>query len=227
MTPLLLVWATYFIFGGFLELMTRKGGWDKYLLIKTNLSYTDYQHYLVTSCRDLFIILPGAYYLTRSRILLSVDESVVFYDHLFSSIAKVIASVWIGYVYRMIVHMFLHTKYLYKRFHSQHHVSVNKLNAFICFTDSVLENIVMEMVGVFILPSLLVPVPANVLTLIWTYGVYTGLLDHSCLYIHDIWWLDWIDCRYHIYHHLNVRANFAELELLDRLAGTYVEPCYT
>lgn len=217
---LTLVWLVYFSLGGFLELMVRKGGWYKYLLMPTEMRCSDYSKHLWCSCRDLFILLPIAFFVTKSRILLNEEESVFFYNNLLLNIPKVIASVCIGYFYRMLVHMAFHTRLLYKRFHRQHHVPLSKLNSFVCFNDSIAENIIMEIIGVFILPAYLVPVPPDVLTLIWLYGVCTGLLDHSCLYISDKWWIH-IDCRYHLEHHMLPNCNYAELECLDRVAGTY------
>jgi sterol desaturase/sphingolipid hydroxylase (fatty acid hydroxylase superfamily) len=219
-TPIALVWSLYFTLGSFLELMIQKGGWDKYLLIPRKMSYEDYQRHLFSSCRDLFIILPMAYHLAKSRILLGPEQSIVFYDDLLLNIPKVLCAVCVGYGYRMLIHYCMHFRWLFRNLHSQHHVPLPTLNSFVCFQDSVFENIFMEIVGVFILPALLVPVPPAVLSLIWCYGVYTGLLDHSCLYIHDKWWIA-IDCRYHFNHHLKPSSNYAELECLDRLAGTY------
>lgn len=75
----------------------------------------------------------------------------------------------------------------------------------------------MEFFGVMFLPVALNPLPLPVLTLLWSWQIFDGVLNHQNVKVPGSqWW----DTEYHTIHHVHVRHNYAEWEALDKFAGT-------
>lgn len=219
--PLLMSWVSYWVVGGFIEYMVTFGGWKSYLLLERvrNIHISiSYKRQLLCSVRDLFIILPLSYWVLHDYIS-TYDPN--YYNRPLYNFIRLVCGMFIGYCWRMFVHWILHRPSLYY-LHKSHHVPLRTMTCFVCFTDGIVENIFMEILGTMMLPLLICPSPPRVIGLVWMYGNITGLLDHSGLYIYDSVLGSLLDSRYHWKHHYYVNKNFAELEILDRLFGTYI-----
>eukprot|EP00775_Hariotina_reticulata_P013863 gene13863-13985_t len=82
--------------------------------------------------------------------------------------------------------------------------------------DHPLEFLLMEVPGTFLLGPLLLRLQLPSTALLLAYQGASSAVDHSGFCVN---WL--VDGRYHFMHHVNPRVNYGEMELLDKLAGTF------
>lgn len=196
----------------------------KYYLIKSTWGKSDLYEQVESSTRDLFIILPISFFivinLLNKSLLLTDDTEIRQFYSSPVAILKIPLTIFIGYVWRMIVHMILHHPSIYRYIHKYHHVRPEKMTTFSSHTDHPLEFIFMEVIGTYILPIFLNPCPNIVMCVQWCFHAIQGIIDHSNSKIPQFK----IDSEYHFYHHKMTVYNFAEFEFLDKITGTlYVE----
>lgn len=73
----------------------------------------------------------------------------------------------------------------------------------------------MDIPASFFLGPIFFPISIYTMCIWWAYiGIGTST-DHTTFFVNY-----WIDCRHHILHHMNVAANYSELEIIDVLIGT-------
>ena len=90
------------------------------------------------------------------------------------------------------------------------------MTPFSSHTDHPIEFILMEVIGTYLMPIFMNPCPILILSLQWIFHSIQGILDHSNSKIPHLK----IDSEYHFYHHKFTIYNYAELEILDKIAGT-------
>ncbi len=85
--------------------------------------------------------------------------------------------------------------------------------------DHPAEFLLMEILGTYLFPLFFVPCPNFVVCLMWSFHSIQGIIDHSNAQVPHLK----IDAKYHFTHHKTVVYNYAEFEILDKLAGTLYE----
>jgi len=218
--PLVALWATYFLCGAvvFAAVLRARGSIS---LVPLTATPADMFRQIGSAAFDLVLILPLALWLVECAFgpdaLMRTSPAPAELAWLAVSVP---ASVLLGYVWRAVAHRVLHTPALYARFHKKHHCIVGRMTPWSAFLDTTLEFVVMEVVGTFCLPLALAPCPAWVVAVVWTWMAVSGVLDHANIYVAGS---AWFDSSYHTDHHRLSNYNYAELEVLDRLAGTLVD----
>jgi sterol desaturase/sphingolipid hydroxylase (fatty acid hydroxylase superfamily) len=91
------------------------------------------------------------------------------------------------------------------------------MTPFSSFNDHPVEFIFMEVIGTFMIPVALNPLPLPILCLVWSWQCFSGILDHSNAKEEGNYFLD---AEYHMTHHQLTVYNYAEFEILDKIAGT-------
>jgi hypothetical protein len=215
--PFIGVWAMSFVFCPLLSVYFDRH--PEYRLLPMTWTWKDLVYQLDSTIEDLCFIFPicvlVASKLGITLVLTDPDAVSNFYYSPLSWLMIPVTNM-VGLVWRMAIHVVLHHPKLYK-WHKRHHALPENMTPFIAWNDSIVEFLFMEFFGVMFLPIVLNPVPMPVLTIIWSWQILDGVLNHQNLKVPGSWWLD---TEYHTVHHIHVRHNYAEWELLDKLAGT-------
>jgi len=125
---------------------------------------------------------------------------------------------FIGKIWAFVVHYFLHMPSLY-RFHRRHHMNPKKVIATGAWEDSFVEYALMEIPS-FCITILCFPTHFSVHLLHFAWHGWDGASAHSGFAAPGV--LGWLfDGEYHYYHHAYLNINYAELEIIDKLAGTH------
>ena len=198
--PLLFCFVSYFVFGALLLLFTENN--PKWYLIKMTWNKSDLFEHVNTSMLDLCIILPTFIWIVYNYKLFSlilVDETEInnFY-YSFEKWLMIPLGVLIGLIWRMFVHRIFHHPLFYKRIHKKHHDKPEKMTPFCAFHDHPIEFILMEVIGTFFIPCLLNPLPLPIISLLWSWQCFSGILDHSNAVVPGSYL---IDAKYHYIHH--------------------------
>ena len=125
--------------------------------------------------------------------------------------------IFFGLIIRGTVHRILHLPQFYRRIHKMHHIIPEHMTPYSTFNDHPLEFFFMEVIGTFLLPCVLQPLPAPVLAAVWAYSGALGIFDHSNAIVPGSYF---IDSEYHLTHHQLTSCNYAELMVLDNICGT-------
>jgi len=212
-----------------------KGHWDAYSLKYQRNTVWTYVRHAPSFFTDIFFLLfPSlalyAYFYHKETFepIIQKDES-----HLYNIIRFVALCIGtcvnniINRLWAMFIHWVMHEiPWLYRSFHKQHHCRIRDFCAASSWQDTLVEFLLMEVLGVFILANLFNPLPWQFNVAMAVYNGVGGAIDHSGFYIPNTW----IDGRYHWDHHMLVNVNFSEIEMLDKAFGTLkvwnVEPEY-
>ena len=201
LAPWIVCLISYFIFGGILLIYLEK--YNYYYLIKMTWNKYDLFEHIHTSMFDLCLMLPISIWLVYhyhlfSLIIIQYNEIQYFYQ----SILKIIMipiSIFIGLIWRMLIHrLFHHHPLLYKSIHKKHHDRPDKMTPFCAFYDHPIEFLLMEVIGTFLLPLYINPLPIEILCILWAWQCFSGILDHSNAIIPGSYL---IDATYHFTHH--------------------------
>ena len=202
---LLIPWVTclvsYFILGGMLLLYLENH--THYYLIKMTWDKNDLYEHINSSMFDLCLSLPISIWLVYYYKLfpLIIEYKDDEYNHFYSSIIKLIMipiSILIGLIWRMYIHRLFHHPLFYKSIHKKHHDRPDKMTPFCAFYDHPIEFLLMEVIGTFLLPLYINPLPMEILCLLWSWQCFSGILDHSNAVIPGSYL---VDANYHFTHH--------------------------
>ena len=200
LTPWIVCLFSYFILGGILLIYLEK--YNNYYFIKMTWNKGDLFQHIDTSMFDLCLILPISiwfvyHYHLFSLIIIKYNEIQYFY-HSIIKIIMIPISILIGLIWRMIIHRLFHHPLLYKSIHKKHHDRPDKMTPFCAFYDHPIEFMLMEVIGTFLLPLYINPLPIEILCILWAWQCFSGILDHSNAIIPGSYL---VDATYHFIHH--------------------------
>jgi sterol desaturase/sphingolipid hydroxylase (fatty acid hydroxylase superfamily) len=72
------------------------------------------------------------------------------------------------------------------------------MTPFAAFYDHPVEFLLMEVIGTFLIPLFVRPLPVHVIAMVWTFQSFSGILDHANA---KVPWLLFADSHYHLVHH--------------------------
>jgi sterol desaturase/sphingolipid hydroxylase (fatty acid hydroxylase superfamily) len=216
--PFITVWTVYFLLAATLTLYLK---WQpQYLLIAPKWSVDDLISQANNSAFDLLFLLPisvvGANWFNLRLTLTEPGAISDFYSNPWCW-ARIPLGIFIGLICRMAAHRALHLPYCYKSIHKIHHIVAERMTPFSAFNDHPIEFFLMEVIGTFLLPCVLQPLPPPVLGAVWSLQVALGVCDHSNAIVPGSFF---IDAEYHLVHHTLTNWNYAEFQMLDELWGT-------
>jgi len=217
--PLIACWISYFVLGALLLAYLESN--KQYYIIPMKWKKSDLYFQLSASSRDLFVVLPTVIFLTHKfnivKIVLTNPEEIYSFYTSPTSWLMVPGAIIVGLVWRMTIHRILHHPSIYRIWHKRHHVRPERMTPFSSFNDHPVEFLIMEAVGTFYIPVILNPLPMPVLVLVWSWQCFSGICDHTNATIPGSYF---VDAEYHFTHHQLTVYNYAEFEILDKLAGT-------
>lgn len=217
--PLYVLWVTHYVSGFailYVLLDDRFAQYRLHTIDKEALKKATWYH-LRSVTTDFFIVIPTFYFSALWYFQPQVPASWVWY----LEIPKIVLAYTVGRTWAMTVHYVMHrVKFLYVNVHLKHHVKLSTLEPFGAWTDNFAEFILMEVPGSFLLGPITFGLHPISLALIWGWHGITASIDHCGLYIPDFLG-GFIDGRYHFVHHKWPDTNYAEMEILDLLAGTW------
>lgn len=192
------------------------GKWKQYSLNPNrNVSIKDYYVGMQSFFVDLmvlFIPFMTICFYYRSNEIRECNDTILL------SIMKLLCGYVLGKVWAFIMHYALHHPKLY-HYHKRHHRNPRTIVAAAAWEDSYIEYMVME------LPSFGITVGLFP-TYFWIHCIHfilhgwDGACGHSGFKAPGI--LGYLfDGEYHYYHHAYLTLNYAELEIIDKLAGTH------
>ena len=114
-------------------------------------------------------------------------------------------------------HRFMHTRFMYRRFHRWHHRYV-ATSPWVVTAVHPLELLLLQLAT--FLPFLLIPFHVGSIIVVFVYVLVFNIIDHSGVDLRSR--LPWqAPTRFHDDHHVHVHVNFGQhLMLWDRLHGT-------
>jgi sterol desaturase/sphingolipid hydroxylase (fatty acid hydroxylase superfamily) len=215
----LVMWASYFILASFLSVYLQKN--SQYLLVPSKWSYYDLISQMNISIRDLCILLPVSVMLVQhfdiAPLLLRNPVDIGDWYHSPISWLCIPLGIFLGLICRMATHRLLHVPVLYTKIHKLHHISPQKMTPFSTFNDHPIEFFLMEIVGTFLIPCMIHPLPVPVLAVVWSLQCCLGVFDHCNAIIPGNYF---VDSEYHFVHHTLTHYNYAEFQFLDQICGT-------
>lgn len=216
--PFKTVWAVYFLLAAALTLCLK---WQpKYLLIVPKWTADDLLSQANNSAFDLLFLLPisvlGAS-LCNLRLTLVEPGSIADFYMNPKLWIRIPVGIFVGLICRMAAHRALHIPVFYKSIHKIHHIVAERMTPFSAFNDHPIEFFLMEIIGTFLLPCILQPLPPPVLGAVWSLQVALGVCDHSNAIVPGSFF---VDAEYHLIHHTLTNWNYAEFQLLDDWCGT-------
>mmetsp|Transcript_1910 Transcript_1910/g.3031 ORF Transcript_1910/g.3031 Transcript_1910/m.3031 type:complete len:269 (+) Transcript_1910:262-1068(+) len=217
--PLVAVWISYFSLAAVMTVYFRYN--PHYLLVSSKWTLRDLSGHIQSSARDLLVLLPASvliikYFKISKLVLTDPLDITSFYSSPLTWVG-IPLGIFIGLIWRMGAHRLLHQPPLYKALHKMHHITPERMTPFATFNDHPIEFFVMEVIGTFLIPVILTPVPSVVLAGIWSMQCCLGVCDHSNAVVPGSWFLD---AEYHLTHHQLTHCNYAEMQLLDKIFGT-------
>ena len=223
--PFLSLWVAYFALGATMIIFLHYN--RRYLLIHSNWTIRHLISQIDSSARDLFVLLPVSVVVVKHfnmfpLILTKAEDIAAFYWSPWAW-ACIPIGIYLGLVCRMAAHYILHHPLLYKRIHKMHHIIPENMTPFSTFNDHPIEFFCMEIIGTFLLPCVLRPLPAPVLAAVWAMQVCLGVLDHSNAVVPGSFF---IDAEYHLTHH-QVVISAAPVWCVCMYVCMYVCLCYS
>lgn len=197
--PFTAVWTVYFALAAALTIYLQLN--SQFLLVTSKWSRKDLLRQANASAFDLLFLLPVSVIVAErfnlQLLLTKQDEITIFYS---SPVAwlKIPLGMFIGLICRMFVHRVLHMPQFYKSIHKMHHIVPERMTPFSTFNDHPIEFILMEVIGTFLLPCIIQPLPACVLGAVWCFQCIQGVCDHANAVIPGSFF---VDSEYHLIHH--------------------------
>jgi len=225
-TVILLLWLAFFgsHLGMALYIMKNdlSGAWDQFRLAPLDTKVPRIKKYMLcmpTLIRDVFVILPLILMYVTHLNLDDLTRERALWEWPFELFVKLPLAYTLGRIWAMLIHRGFHSHpWIFKVIHKEHHVRLTELCAFVAWRDSVWEFLLMEIPGAFTLGPCVFRLHWSVYALFLIYHGTTSAIDHSGF---DANWI--VDSKYHFVHHKQRNTNFAEMDILDRVAGTYTE----